>query len=100
MRLQPEDRRAAILSAAIQLATDGGYLTMTRDTIAEAANVSPALINRYFFTMPNLRMQIMEEAVKREIPEIIAQGLVTSNKLALAAPGPLKLKAAMLMVKL
>lgn len=96
-RLDPADRRAAILAAAVKLAESRSYYALTRDDVAHAAGVSAGLVTRYFLAMPELRRQVMAEAVRLEIPAIVAQGIANRCPVALAAPGPLKLRAAMLM---
>jgi AcrR family transcriptional regulator len=92
-RLEPDTRRAAILTAAVDLAAAKGYLTLTRDDVAHAAGVSAGLVTRYFFAMPELRLRLMEEAVRRELLPVIAQGLAYGCPTACAAPVWLRAKA-------
>ena len=93
-RTDPELRRDQILTAAVQLSVSEGYDKFTRDELAVHADVSPGLINRYFGTMKQLRRAIMRHAVKNELPEIVAQGLVNGDKHAKKAPPNLKTLAA------
>lgn len=93
-RANPELRREQILDTAIDMARGIGYHKLTRDSLAGRVGVSMGLINRYFGTMLKLRRDIMRAAVKREIPEIIAQGLVNGDKHARKASQRLKDKAA------
>lgn len=92
-RTNPELRKDHILMRAVDLAKRLGYLRLTRETVAEAAGVSASLVSQYF-TMPELREAVVETAVMKEIPEIIAQGLVNQNIVAMAAPVELRRKAA------
>lgn len=92
-RMEPDNRRAAILTAAVKLAESNGYQTLTRDDVAQAAGISPALVTRYFYAMPELRRRVMEEAVRREILPVIAQGLAFGCPVAGKAPAWLRAKA-------
>lgn len=49
-RQNEEDRRAALIAAAIALISDGGPTTATVRAIAEHAGVTPGLIRHYFLT--------------------------------------------------
>lgn len=92
-RTSPALRRGHILDVAIELAKEHGFRFITRGMIAEAAGVSGSLVSQYF-TMEQMRENIMELAVMREIPEIIAQGLICQNIVALSVSPALKAKAA------
>lgn len=89
-------RREHLLAVAVSLSKDHGYNKITRETIAEKAGVSVSLITKNFGTMNQLKRDIMRVALRKEIPEIIAQGLVNGDKRALKAPADLKAKAATL----
>jgi AcrR family transcriptional regulator len=73
-----------------------GYHAITRDDVALEAGVSCALVTHYFGTIRGLRLEVMTEAIAREIPEIVANGLATGDSLAQSAPTALKEKAAAL----
>lgn len=88
--LKPENRKRLILAAALTLAEKKGYQNITRAQIGKQANVSPALVSRYFGTMGSLRTTIMQTAVRTEIIPIIAQGLIDKNRIARRAPQHLK----------
>lgn len=87
------DKRNKILEAAIQLAVERGYLNVSRDEITARAGVSHGLVNYYFETVVGLWYSVMEEAIKREISSVIADGLSAGNLVALSAPEVLKDKA-------
>lgn len=97
-RLQPDDRRAAILEAALTLAKLHGYRALTRDMVADAAGVSPALITRYFYAFPLLQSEVVSEAVRLGLPELVAEGLVSGEPAALNAPESVRLGAAMSLI--
>lgn len=92
-RANPELRRKHVLDVAIELAKAKGYSVLTRDDVATGANVSPALISHYFGTIEELRIIVIKLAVKREVLEIVAQGLVREDPVAIQAPKELKYKA-------
>lgn len=80
------ERRQHILDAAVDLAINNGYLTLSRGSIADHAAVSPALITFYFYKYDLLLDEVMTEAIRREIPSIVAEGLAGRHPAALAAP--------------
>lgn len=92
-RLQPEERRAAILAAAMRLAREQGYTNVRRDAVAVEADVSAGLVTTYFSTMAKLRRAIMRAAVAQGVVEIVAQGLAAGDKHAQGADEALKRKA-------
>jgi AcrR family transcriptional regulator len=94
-RLKPPDRRARILQAAVLLAGRGRgkYLALTRREVARAARVSPALVSHYWGCMPELRKEIMREAIRKEILSIVAQGVGCGCPIATGAPIKLIAKA-------
>lgn len=92
-RANPELRKDHILECAVAVAKDLGYTKITLDSVAEAAGVSKSLISRYFSKIDQLKTAVMRQAVRHEIPEIVAQGLVSRDTRAMAAPQELKEKA-------
>lgn len=92
-RLPPENRKANIFAAAMHVAITQGFLQLTRDATAIAANISPALVTRYFFTTTELRKLVMEEAIRQEILPIIAEGIAGRDQTALNAPQELRARA-------
>ncbi len=93
-RLKVVERREQILAIAMDKAKQLGYKQVTRCDIAITAGISPALISYYFKTVDLLHINIMMCAVRREIPEVVAQGLADKNPIAITAPRELKVKAA------
>lgn len=87
-------RHEQLLQVALIIAVEIGYNNLTRDAIAERADVSVSLVTSHFGTMKQLKRKIMREAIKQEIPEIIAQGLVIKDAHAMKAPQGLKTLAA------
>lgn len=79
-----------ILEAALKLARQDGYRDVTRERIATAAGVSPALVSVRLGTMIQLRRRLMRYAIKRACLPVIAQGLAARDGQALKAPAELK----------
>lgn len=83
-------RREQILSAAMEIALDTGFNSLTRDGVAKHAGVAMGQVNHSFDKMSQLRHAVMRRAVKLEHLSIIAQGIALGDKTALTAPDALK----------
>lgn len=98
-RLPSKERKQQIVAAALKLAERrdkrGGYKELTRDMIAEAAEVSPGLVSHAVGAMPAVLKAIMREAVATENVVVVAQGLGARDPIALKAPEDLKRRAAL-----
>jgi len=94
LRKKPEERKKELLQNAIELSIEHGYIYITREMLANYSNVSEALINNYFGTIDNLKSEIVLEAIKEEIPQIILQALVLNDPLAARITPKLRKKAA------
>ena len=92
-RLDPETRKAAILAEAVKLAQKIGYTHITRDEVAARASVAIGLVTYYFKNMGCLKEEVMGEAIRLEIPEIVLQGLAAKCPVAQGAPLRLKARA-------
>lgn len=92
-RLTPEVRKAQLIDVALKLASKHGLANLRRDQIAEAAEVSPALVSHCLGTMTEMRRTIMRQAVARQVLPVIAEGIVAKDKAALKAPPDLKQRA-------
>lgn len=93
-RMKPEQRKMQILLAAVELAKKCGYRNIKRDEVATAAGVSMGLVNNYFETIEHLKRDVMRLAITNEVLEIIAQGLLAKDRIALKVPDNIKKKAA------
>lgn len=87
------DTDTKILLAGVALAVMGRYDRITRRQVAEGAGVSPARVSLFAGDMDGLRTAIMEEAVRRGVASVVAQGLADRHPAALAAPEELRQKA-------
>lgn len=83
----------ALLSAALKLAATKGYNRITRDEIAQAAGVSPALVSARLGTMDAMRRSVMRAAIRERVLAVVAQGIVARDKHALAADVELRRQA-------
>lgn len=92
-RLEPNERIGEIIDISLDLAKKEGYRKLTRAMVAEAAKCSESLISAHFGDMPHFHNAVMQAAVYEEIPEIILQGLVVNDPIAVAAPHDLKERA-------
>ena len=99
IRMDPADRRAEILDAALRAATAVGFMRMTRDDIARAANTSPGLVSARLGTMRKLRDAVMQHAIKREALQVIAEGVALRHPHALKAPADLQARAVRSLVR-
>lgn len=90
MRMHPNDRKKHILESALAIAERDGFTNVTRNKIAEHANISPTLIHKYYGSMETLRNSIMVIAIHRAILPVIAQGIAVKNEYALNIPDALK----------
>lgn len=86
-------REVVVVEAAIAVARELGYTKTFRRHVAAHAKVANGSVSCVFGTMQAMRDRIMEEAVKRRIPELIAQGLADRHQTALNAPPELRRQA-------
>ena len=94
LRLNPKERKAKIMTAAIRTAKRVGYMQMRREDVATMAGCSNSLVSAYWGSVPQLRRAVMRHAVRIECLEVIAQGLAAKDRHALKAPVHVKMAAA------
>lgn len=85
-----ENRNRAVLDAAVKLAASRGYRNITRQQVADEAQVAVGSVNNAYGTMDGLRDAVMAAAVERSLPEIVAQGLIDRHPAALNASAELR----------
>lgn len=66
-------RKNEILNAALDLSISDGFQNLSRKAIAKRAEVSGALVTRYFKSMALLKKEIIKTAYKQEIIPILSQ---------------------------
>lgn len=74
VRKDPQERRLEILNAAVDLAKENNYTTITQNQIAEYIGVSMPLISKYF-SMDELKEEVLKFAIEADVTEIIAQAI-------------------------
>ena len=85
-RLTAEQRREAILDAALEVFAQSGFHGSSIDEIAQAAGVSKALIYEHFPSKRDLHVSLLERHTQ-EIFERLAESAATSD------PGEVRLRA-------
>lgn len=78
----PDNRRAQILGAAVQLARHQRFDTLTRAQIAEAAQVAVGTVSHACGPMRAVRDGILRRAITDNVLEVIADGLAIRNPIA------------------
>jgi hypothetical protein len=79
-------RRDHILGVAVAMASQSHYLRITRDGVAETAGVAAGSVTRYFGDMTTLRAAVLRAAVDTGAVDIVAQGILERDPVALGAP--------------
>jgi hypothetical protein len=89
-RAERNARVERVVQAAIDEALIDGYQWITREAVAQRAGVSNATVSNACGGMRALKRRVMTEAVRRPIPEIVAQGLADGSDIARDAPPAVK----------
>jgi len=97
-RLAPDTRKADLLTVALHIARTEGLLAVTRNRVAEVAEVSPGLVTFRFLSVGLMREAVMTEAVRIGDAVIVAGGIALRDPQALAAPLSLRQAAADAMI--
>lgn len=92
-----DNKRQAILEAAIEIAQDSNYQQVTQAEISKALGISGPLVHYHFGTMDNLRRDLMSHAIATGNLKILAQGIALRDPKALAAPETAKANAVALL---
>lgn len=92
-RLKPAVRKDEILAAALQLAAESNYMTLTRNAIARAAGVSGPAVQYHFGTLAQLQNEVIRAALKQECLPVIAQGVLAKDTRIMQADEELRARA-------
>ena len=92
-RLPAVERKQLLIDAAMPLAEQYGYDSVSRSMVAEAAGISESLVSRYW-TAPDFHAALLEAAIVRENLTVLAQGLAARHPVATSAPLELRQAAA------
>jgi len=82
-----------VLSAAVSEAVRVGYGNITRDGVGKVAGVCGPSVLYHFRSMLALKKAVMAYAVRCAILEIVAQGVVSRDPVAEAAPECMRVSA-------
>ncbi|TNF65640.1 hypothetical protein FBF48_10430 [Streptococcus salivarius] len=93
-RLNPEDRKARILKAGVELAQkSGGLMTLQRLHVAHRAQCSPNLVNHYLGSRDDMIAAIIKEGIRLGNLDIIGQAVIAGHKAAKRLTADIKQKA-------
>lgn len=92
-RKTSEERRREILDAAVEIAQEQGYLSLTHPRVAGRVEISPSLVRKHYEDKSKLRDAVMTEAVRLEIVDVVRQGLAALDPIAQEAPASLRAAA-------
>jgi len=91
VRMTPDARVLHLLGVALHMAETEGYRNLTGPRVASAAGIKGhGLINYYFGSVERMKATVLTTAIERGNLEILLQGLVTKDPIALNAPVSLR----------
>jgi len=95
-RSTPIFRKRAIIKKTVEIVWNGSipFSCITYSSIAKHTGMARSTVVKYFDSIAHVKNEVMKYAIQNEILEIVAQGIVTKNRLALAVPAELKRKIA------
>lgn len=88
--MTPAERTRQLTAAALRAAATSGWRTLTREQIAAAAGVSPALVSARLGTAEAIRRAVMRAAVRERCVPVVAEGLAARHPQALRADAALR----------
>lgn len=91
MKSATKERTAGMLAAALKLAATGSWHSITHESIARSAGVSPSLVKVRLGPIAAVRRAVMREAVKQRVVRVVAEGLAVRDRTALRADPALRL---------
>lgn len=91
--MTPHERTTSLLTTALAVASRTGWRTLTRESIAAAAGVSPALVSARLGTADAIRRSVMRAAVRQRCVPVVAEGLAARHPAALRADAELRAAA-------
>ena len=80
VRMNPRTRKDLIFKAALRIALrPGGWIKLTRTSIAKEAGCSAGLVSSYLGTMATIRRLLILHAIEQGLTEIINQGIAAAD---------------------
>jgi TetR/AcrR family transcriptional regulator, transcriptional repressor of bet genes len=93
IRMDPDERKQSILSAAVKVAKKQGFRKATRSAIAAEAGVTPGLVGVYFGGRDALRTAIFQAAIDSADAKLVRDGLDIGIGKGVRIPKNLRLAA-------
>lgn len=78
-RMDPKERQAEILTAAVDAAKRLGYSQFRLVDVAAGAQCSTGSVMRYWKTMEQLRRDVMRAAIRDEVLQVIGVGVAIND---------------------
>lgn len=101
-RFTPDQRKAMILKAAVEVVQAKGWDGLTRDAVSLQAKIAVGTINYSFKTMDNLRDAVVQYAIDHHEDDamlpFIVKALAAGNDVACNAPKAVKSAALKLLM--
>jgi len=88
------EMKTVILSAAMQVANLKGFGNVTRNDIADRAEIATGSVSYHYKSMKKLEAAMVARAVETENLKLLGQALAKRHPLALKAPEALRVRAA------
>lgn len=78
-RLIPSERREEIITAALEVAEEIGFLKVSRERVAGRAGTSAGLVSHYMGTVGELHERILRRAVQQQNLAVLAQAVSVNH---------------------
>lgn len=85
--------KTAMIDAALKRAEAVGFANLTRNEVADACGISPALVSGRFGTFTEMKRDILRAAVKKESLGVIAYALAVGHPICKKISPELKARA-------
>lgn len=94
-RMEPDERRAQIVEAAIQIASEENLMALTASKVGKTINTSRQLVYHYFETVADLQAEVIRKAVENGEPLKVIGDAIAVRHEAVAGISPKLAKAAL-----
>lgn len=81
-----EERKAALLDAAMDITVEHGFDKVAPLAVAKRANVAKSLVHFYFKNMENLKVEMLKKAIEEQVYPVIGRAILAHHPLALRLP--------------
>ena len=90
MKPTTKQRAADLLQVALGTATSQGWHSLTHESIATVAGVSPSLVKVRLGPIADVRRAVMREAVRQRVLRVVSEGLIAHDRTARRADAALR----------